>query len=233
MRFKVEQIKRELGTLTFSRVLKVVNDASNSHFYGFADEEEGKRIYFQKDGEKEGIHVGPAFVRSTVRSSSVRSAMLEKGTVMVGVVEIVDKGPRYKWWIAGVGASALRHFQKHLHRGFAPKKNSTVLYQQLALPCGGDDLWALFLLLTGGNVADFVAEKTGKNLLRHPTKRVSKYQHKRGLDLQRPVEEFVFLATRFCRDEEVFCQFRTLCDKKSVTDIVWERFLEGVQLTFF
>lgn len=232
MRFKVEQIKRELATLTFSRVLKVVvKGESNSHFYGFADEEEGKRIYFQRDGEKGGIFVGPAFVRSTVRSSTVRcstATTLEKGTVMVGVVEIVDKGPRYKWWIAGVGASALRHFHKHLHRGFAPKKNSTVLYQQLALPCGGDDLWALFLLLTGGNVADFVAEKTGKNLLRHPTKRVSQYQHKRGLDLQRPVEEFVFLATRFCRDEEVFCQFRTLCEKKSVMDIAWERFMEAV-----
>ena len=224
MKFKVEQIKRELATLTFSKVFKVVGevDKVNSHFYGFADEQDGRRIYFQRDGEKKGIHVGPAFVKSAGGS-------LERGTVMVGLVEIVDKGPRYVWWIAGPGAAAFRHFNKHLHRGFAPKKNSTVLYQQLALPCGGDDLWALFLLLTGGNVADFVAEKTGKNLLRHPTKRVSQYQHKRGLDLQRPVEEFVFLATRFCRDEELFCQFRTLCDKKSVTDIVWESFVEGLQ----
>ena len=66
MKFKVEQIKRELATLTFSRVFKVVGEVDgNSHFYGFADDEQdGKRIYFQRDGEKKGIHVGPAFVKS-------------------------------------------------------------------------------------------------------------------------------------------------------------------------
>ena len=139
-----------------------MNDASNSHFYGFADEEEGKRIYFQRDGERKASMWGQHLSEEFVRSSSVGSAKLEKGTVMAGVVEIVDKG-RVTSGGSLVSVPPPCATSTNIPPWVAPKKNSTVLYQQLALPCGGDDLWALFAP-HGGQRGRFRGRKDGQNL---------------------------------------------------------------------
>ena len=210
MKFNLDQLKAELGVLVFARVLKVV-DVPPTHYYAFADKltltshRANTRIFFQKTKRRDCIHVGP------VRYEGKEEA--KPRDIVCGVVELLPKGPTFTWWISG--ASSLFHFTQYIHRQFTPKKHSKVLYQQLELPNQSDDLWALFLLVSG-DVIDFVSEKLGKNRIRHPAKRLNQYQQKKGFELSRPVEEFVFCATLFAREAEIFEQFKTLCEKKGI-----------------
>ena len=221
MKFNLEQLKAELGVLVFARVLKVVA-VPPGHYYGFADKltltghRTSTRIFFQQTKKrKECMHIGPVQFKCAEEA--------KEKDIVCGVVELLPKGPAYTWWISG--ASSIFHFAQYIQRQFTPKKHSSVLYKQLAMPDNSDDLWALFLLVSG-NVIDFVHEKRGTNQIRHPTKRLNQYQQKKGFDLKRPVEDFVFLATMFCREVEIFNQFKVLCDKKGV-EVDWSVYYDS------
>lgn len=222
MKFNLDQVKQELSGLVFARVLKVVEVTDSEHYFAFADQLTLKttttiRIFFQKTSRRDFIHIGP------VRYGGTDEVKVQKRDVVVGEIEVLPKGPSFKWWISG--ATSLFNFTKYIHRQFTPKKNSSVLYQQLKMPNESDDLWALFLLVTG-DVVDFVNEKTGTNRIRHPTKRLNQYQHQKGFKLSRPIEDFVFLSTLFSRQVEIFEQFKALCEKRNVTSIVWKTYYD-------
>ena len=220
MKFNLDQLKTELNGLVFARVLKVVDVNDGDHYYAFADQlhmaSTSIRIFFQKTSRRDTIYVGPVYYRGT-------EGKVQKKDVVVGEIEVLPKGPSFKWWLPG--ATSLFNFTKYIHRQFTPKKNSSVLYKQLEMPNRSDDLWALFLLMTG-DVIDFVHEKTGTNRIRHPTKRLNQYQRQKGFELSRPVEDFVFLSALFSRQAEIFQQFRTLCEKKQV-EVDWSVYYDS------
>jgi hypothetical protein len=112
----------------------------------------------------------------------------------------------------------------YLARRIKRKKLSVPVYNALALTNQPfpDDLWALFLLLSTGNVHDFVMEmlpphtSTAADRIRHPVRRKSQFQCARGFELSRDVEDFVFFAAMFARHSEIFDSFLALCARHHV-----------------
>jgi len=215
-----DQIRHELSTFVFAEVVKTI--PIGAHFYGFCDEldiasrqKTGKRIFFQKTTQHvTGVHVGPVHVCPPRTDGTDLAA----GDLLCGEVAVSQKGTYFTQWMPHV--SPLFYFVHYLSRRITGKKNSRTIYEKLALSTQPypDDLWALFLLLSAGNVLDFVFEllPNASSRIRHPVRRTSQFQSARGFDLSRPVQDFLFLTACFAHDSEIYDGFRTLCEKKGV-----------------
>jgi hypothetical protein len=220
MAFSYKQVQVEFRSFVFAVVVNttVLDTSSTTHFYGFADEvscllhkkqtKTNRRIFFQKNQRKtSGLYVGPCFL---TESPTVRRATPPKDTLLVGHVKSTTKGLMFTWWMVDEGG-ALFHFVQYIYRGFVGKTNSALLFRQLKLPNDdhADDLWLLFLLLSG-HVDVAVKEMVGTARLRHPARKTI------GLTLSRTMPDFVFLSALFSRQRELFVQFEQVCARRGV-----------------
>ncbi len=219
------QILHEVHRFVFTEVVKSIQ--VGTHFYGFSDEldvhsreKTGKRIFFQKTTQNvSGIHIGPAHVRPPRANEG---GDLKPGDLLCGEIAESPKGTYFTTWIPH--AAPVFHFVHYLARRIKRKKLSVPVYNALALTNQPfpDDLWALFLLLSTGNVHDFVMEmlpphtSTAADRIRHPVRRKSQFQCARGFELSRDVEDFVFFAAMFARHSEIFDSFLALCARYHV-----------------
>lgn len=206
MRFQYTQVGTEFKDCVFGKVVQVV-EKTPGYYFGFADEvscqtktlyKTGRRIFFQKQQRKtSGLYVGPCFLPEETTEPPKVDDML------VGEIRGSKKGLLYTFF-ACTHTTPLFRFVQYIFRRFTGKVNSKLLYRQLKLDDVRyeDDLWALFLLLSG-HVNLFVHAMEQKPF-KHPEKGIT------VLTLSRDVTDFVFLTALFSREVELFSQFRTV-----------------------
>lgn len=211
--YDVEVARRELGTLTFGKVTRVVTDDVNlvnrsksgdermfSHFYGYALLQDGTSAWFKKASFR------PIFVGGAVHAPKlgILSEYPKVGDTIVGKTTLTEKGTAFRFWCHKAGP--ILEFKKALEAGPSSMVSSSKSFEKMKMPCsrneGEDDLWALARLLLLKDVDLFVKEYM-------PEEKRSVHPHSQnlGIRISRNVAEFVFFAAFFARNAQILRDF--------------------------
>ena len=215
-------VKREIETLTFARVTRVVLDEKHrvgktyTHFYGFAKnlDDASQSIWFRKAGfvgnmDDGGFYFGPVLHRPLLEDN-----FPEQGDIVVGITVNHTKGLAFKWWVHQ--AMPFRQFSLMLREN-KPFHNLSRAYSRLCLPTEHpDDLYMLGRLLLCKDTDTLASQlKEASERPRHPvSKDDSGYQRRRGFLVSMGAVEFAFFSCLFSRDAALFETFVSKIDKE-------------------
>lgn len=216
MPYDTEMVRRELNTLQFAKVTKIVVDNGNlinsgssdeermySHFCGFAVSG-GTTVWFKKASYR------PLFIGGVTHRPPLNtfSEYPKKGELIVGKIRDTAKGPVFDFWCHH--AEPIYEFASAIEKGPKALSSSTRSYGKLKTSFtrtkSEDDLYVMARLLLLKDVDSIVREYgPEEHRMRHPQRQA------RGIQIERGLVEFVYLTSLFSRDPRILKDFYDRC----------------------
>jgi len=218
----IDVARREMGSLVFARVTRVIlkdkhkNDGGEySHFCGYARTADNVDIWWKK-----GAHLPILFVAGVsheTRLDNVESYP-KRGDLMVGAINDTPKGKVYEWW--SFHAEPIHAFHDFLLTGAKSMRIKYQAYAALRMSTTRartpDDMYLLSRLLLLRDTGVLAAEnhKDDARKALRPERRTKK----RGHALERSPTRFCFLAALFARDPSILAEYYDACKAMSLEE---------------